>query len=297
MTDLVVTKSSLMAFEPQDFSELMRFADLMARSEMVPKDFVGKPGNIVAAVIAGRELGLSAWRSLQSFAVIKGRATLWGDAVLGLVRSSSHCEWVREWSEGEGDAMVAFCEVKRNNQEGTVLRSFSVADARTARLWGKTDTPWVTYPQRMLQMRARSWALRDAFPDVLSGTVIREEVEDYDEPRDVTPQGETRNAQLRSHLAGMMGAAAMSGEQTVEDPQPKWAEMLGEQISEALVEAARGRDMPADVYRETVATALDGKKLRKTTAPLVWKAIMDWQPPEIEAVPDEQVPLFEEPPE
>jgi hypothetical protein len=31
----------------------------------------------------------------------------------------------------------------------------------------------------MLQMRARGWALRDAFPDALKGLGIREEVQDY----------------------------------------------------------------------------------------------------------------------
>jgi hypothetical protein len=40
----------------------------------------------------------------------------------------------------------------------------------------------------MLQMRARAFVLRDAFADVLKGLSIREEVEDYQTPRDVTPK-------------------------------------------------------------------------------------------------------------
>jgi hypothetical protein len=38
----------------------------------------------------------------------------------------------------------------------------------------------------MMQMRARSWALRDGFADAIKGLQCREEVEDY-EPRNVTP--------------------------------------------------------------------------------------------------------------
>jgi hypothetical protein len=52
-----------------------------------------------------------------------------------------------------------------------------------------------SYPKRMLQMRARAFALRDMFPDVLKGLQVREEVEDFVEassPRDVTPKIEMK---------------------------------------------------------------------------------------------------------
>jgi hypothetical protein len=53
-----------------------------------------------------------------------------------------------------------------------------VAEAKKAGLWGKQG-PWTQYPRRMLQMRARGFALRDAFPDVLRGLVTAEEAADY----------------------------------------------------------------------------------------------------------------------
>ena len=57
-------------------------------------------------------------------------------------------------------------------------RTFSQEDAKRANLWGKAG-PWTAYPKRMLQMRARSFALRDSFPDALKGVGISEEVRDY----------------------------------------------------------------------------------------------------------------------
>jgi hypothetical protein len=57
-----------------------------------------------------------------------------------------------------------------------LARTFSVADAIRAGLWRKPG-PWCDYPRRMLQMRARAFALRDAFPDVLGGLYLREEFE------------------------------------------------------------------------------------------------------------------------
>lgn len=46
------------------------------------------------------------------------------------------------------------------------------------------DSPWYRYPKRMLQMRARSWALRDSCADILRGLSIREEVEDMPQAAD-----------------------------------------------------------------------------------------------------------------
>jgi hypothetical protein len=56
--------------------------------------------------------------------------------------------------------------------------ALAVAEAKKAGLWGKGG-PWTQYPRRMLQMRARGFALRDAFPDVLRGLVTAEEAADY----------------------------------------------------------------------------------------------------------------------
>ena len=74
--------------------------------------------------------------------------------------------------------MVAVCEAKRRGYEKPTVVRFSVADAKKAQLWGKSG-PWTQYSRRMLQMRARGFALRDAFPDVLRGLVTAEEAQDY----------------------------------------------------------------------------------------------------------------------
>jgi hypothetical protein len=92
--------------------------------------------------------------------------------------ASPVCEYVREQIEGDGEAMAAWCEAKRRGYEKPTVARFSVADAKKAGLWGKVG-PWTQYPKRMLQLRARGFALRDAFPDVLKGLVTAEEAQDY----------------------------------------------------------------------------------------------------------------------
>jgi hypothetical protein len=105
------------------------------------------------------------------------------------VRGSGLCEFIKERIEGAGDARMAVCEAKRRGEPEPIRRTFSVADAKKAGLWGKQG-PWQQYPERMLQMRARAFALRDGFADVLGGLYLREEIEDAQPMRDITPREE-----------------------------------------------------------------------------------------------------------
>jgi hypothetical protein len=160
------------------FDDAFRFAAMVAKSEFAPKDFRGKPESCLLAIQHGSEIGLSPMQSLQNIACINGRPAIWGDAALAVAMASPVCEYVREQIEGDGEAMAATCEAKRRGYEKPTVGRFSVADAKRAGLWGKSG-PWTQYPRRMLQLRARGFALRDAFPDVLKGLVTAEEAQDY----------------------------------------------------------------------------------------------------------------------
>jgi hypothetical protein len=172
------------SLEPTTLQEAMRFSDILASSTMVPRDFQGKPGNVLVAIQWGREVGLGPLQALQNIAVINGRPSIWGDAALALVRGHPDCASVQEGAEGEGDARHGWCEVTRRGEQPQ-RRTFSIADAKRAGLWGKSG-PWTQYPDRMLQLRARGFAIRDVFPDALRGVLTREEAEDTPpEPRHV----------------------------------------------------------------------------------------------------------------
>jgi hypothetical protein len=143
---------------------------------MAPKG-LDTPEACMIAIMHGLEVGLSPLSALQRIAVINGRPTLWGDGALALVKASGLCEAIEEWIEGDDDdpsSWMAICNLIRKHDPVPVERRFSTADAKRAKLWGKSG-PWSDYPKRMLQMRARAFALRDAFPDVLGGLYLTEE--------------------------------------------------------------------------------------------------------------------------
>lgn len=161
--------------------EAFRFAGALIKSGLAPKDFKTQEA-VLIAIQMGAEIGLPPMAALQNIAVINGRPAVYGDALKGIVDGSG---LLAEYTD-EVQPTFARVTVTRKGRN-PLVRVFSEADAKKAGLWGKAG-PWTQYPQRMLLMRARSWALRDAFPDVLKGVISREEAEDIPpEPRNVTP--------------------------------------------------------------------------------------------------------------
>ena len=164
--------------EPTNLREAMDFAELISKSPMIPKDFIGKPQNVLVAIQWGYEIGLAPMQALQNIAVINGKPSIYGDAMLALVKMHPKFLGIEETLEGQ----TAKCKVKRLMSDGSVeetIASFSLAEAQTAGLTDRTDGPWKKYPNRMLQMRARGFALRDSFPDALKGMITAEEAQDY----------------------------------------------------------------------------------------------------------------------
>jgi hypothetical protein len=152
--------------------QAMRVADMLAKSTLVPKAYQGQPANVLVAMAYGESFGMQPLQAMQSVAVVNGMPGLYGDGLLAVCRSCSEWEWMQETVEGE----VATCTAKRRG-EPEVTATFSVADAKRAQLWGKAG-PWTQYPTRMLAMRARAFALRNLYADVLRGMGSAEELRD-----------------------------------------------------------------------------------------------------------------------
>jgi len=168
------------------FEALWRFSTAVQKSGLAPSSLKSAEA-IMVAIQMGLEVGLTPMAALQNIAVVNGRPTLWGDAMLGICRGTGQMDEFDEWFEQGGerlprnpvefsDDVIAVCRVKRVGFSAQEV-GFSVADAKKAKLWGKAG-PWTDYPSRMLKYRARAFVLRDTFGDALRGLHAAEEVEE-----------------------------------------------------------------------------------------------------------------------
>ena len=168
----------LTVLEPTNLTEAMDFAKVIAQSPMVPDAYRNQPANVLVAVQWGYELGLAPMQALQNISVINGKPSIWGDSMLALVKAHPAFRGIKEYMDGE----VAVCIVKRALPNGEIeetKKTFSMSEAKHAKLTGKAGA-WQNYPNRMLQLRARGFALRDSFPDAIKGLITVEEARDYD---------------------------------------------------------------------------------------------------------------------
>jgi hypothetical protein len=220
-----------------DFTRLdtaIKACEMIANSSFCPADFKNKTGDVLCAIQYGMEVGLSPMQALQNIAVINGKPSIYGDALIALCLSFPECEDIQE--SFDESKMAATCKVKRRGMSW-VIKTYSKQDAEIAKLWGKKtyqgkDTPWITYPKRMLQMRARGFALRDAFADRLKGIITVEEARDYpvkeerqlnvvtpikqnvkviEQPQAVMPQPKVKE-ETRNHLKFLVAQCQISQE-------------------------------------------------------------------------------------
>jgi len=210
---------------PDNLQGLLRIAQLYLASGFVP--MVGerrderRPPTLEQLVVIfqrGYEIGLQPSQALDGIAIIRGRVTVWGDTAKGLCYRSGLLVEDTEVIEGDGDKMVAICRVRRKDQTAWHERRFSAADAKRASLWGNAG-PWTNYPDRMLMMRARGFALRDKFPDVLKGLYLSEEFGVIQDASPDRPTGEPTENKAVSQAVKALGKIADRAAPTKE-PEP-----------------------------------------------------------------------------
>lgn len=175
MSEMAVATRQQMGIRIQTLGELQQFAQLVVRAGWAPRGTT--PEQAIVAMQFGMELGLSPLQSLQNISVVNNRPAVWGDAMPALVHASGLMVNYEEKVERPSkDEYVVYVTVQRRGQK-PITRDFSISKAKRAGLWGKPGT-WTTNPSRMILIRARTFAFRDAFADVMKGMTSVEEALD-----------------------------------------------------------------------------------------------------------------------
>ncbi|TDX29139.1 hypothetical protein DFO67_108183 [Modicisalibacter xianhensis] len=255
-----VRNQFMQAMTPRSFDDVWRMSTMIADSDLAPKDYKGKPGNVMIAWQTGVELGItSPLQAIQNIAVINGRPTIWGDMMLAICRAApawSEADFA-EWIEGEGMEMTAHCTVRRRPNGNVAHYTFSAQDAKDAGLLGKQG-PWQQYKKRMMQMRARAFALRDTFTPELKGIRMAEE------ERDITPEANAQPAsQAQQAPQQRAGTAGKVGNKLAEQRAKRQSRQVYEATAEQQADAQPEQAEPSGVI--TCAYVCD--QINKATTP------------------------------
>lgn len=205
----VVVSDNGFTVVPRTMDDAFSWADRISRSQLIPSAFrtpagapkdASKAGDVYIACARGAELGMSPIQSLMSINVVNGHATLSTDSKKALCMRYGRIKQEYDESDGNPKWIVT---VKRKDCEDVSI-SYSARDAAQAGLmavktenitqpdgtqkavsfWCGVNGAWIGYWKRMLLKRAMSWALDEAFPDILNGFGT---TEDYEDIKDVKP--------------------------------------------------------------------------------------------------------------
>jgi hypothetical protein len=202
-------------------------ASMYHRAGMAPTSFK-TPQQVFVAFLAASELGVGPSFAMRWMMVINNVPAVWGDGPMALVERSGLQE---SWStgtvgkRGTDDFGVWFETTRKGRAPHRVV--FTKGDAVHAGLWSKPG-PWKSYPERMMLARARAYALRNTYPDVLGGVAIAEEERDHD--RSAAPESPATGS------AGLLAALAPA----VEPGEPEEAVDVPWDDVEAEVRARDG---------------------------------------------------------
>ena len=149
------------------FKECREAAEILARTSFVPKDMQGKPAEIATSMLKGWELGLDPLDALASIYVVHGRVGFYAEFMRRRIIQAGHIFRVVESTDSR-----CVVEGTRADNGETHRAAFSAEQAKRA----KIDI--TAYPAEKLVARATSRLCKQAFPDVLSGSLIVEDLLD-----------------------------------------------------------------------------------------------------------------------
>ena len=164
MTETAIEKRGIDEFLELDLTRPNNLATIFTKSGFFPN--IHSASQAAEKIMAGRELGLGAFASMQGIDIIQGKLRLTANVLASMVaRSGKYLFRVREWTNEV--CSIEFFEVSGKERESLGTATFSMADAVQAKLASKDN--WKCYPRNMLWARAMSNGANAFCPDATKG--------------------------------------------------------------------------------------------------------------------------------
>lgn len=179
-----------------DLDQAWRVSQALAVADLLPKPLKGKPSDVLAIILYGQDLGLSAMQAIQNIYVVKGKPQLSATTWLAKARQKGHKVWFPEMTDTKCTMVIQ----RADDPEHPHTETYTIQDAVQAKLvelrdgkpWARSDRgealPWENHPRTMIRNRCISNGAKAACPEVAMGFGIEGDY-DYvpDEPAEMAP--------------------------------------------------------------------------------------------------------------
>lgn len=249
------------SFEPQNADEMWRYAQMLARSSLLPKAFYdrddkekkhAKIADVHFVLMKGQALNLHPQVSIGNINVIEGKAEIGAALMVALCLRSGLCEYFELVSSDERQATFA---TKRIGGRREIEFTYTIEEADQMGLldkgsteWAKANNQWKKQPRTMLRRRCQSALAREVYPDIVMGLYDHDEL------------GEMRDRELAlgidpDRVIPMNGLPGAGVSALLPDAEPGAIEKLFEQSPELK------RAYPADPLKARIAARQQAAKV------------------------------------
>lgn len=276
------------------FADVVELTRYIADSDFVPKSHRGKPGQVAAVILHGRELGLAPMSSLAGTHVIEGRPAISAEMMRSLVLAAGH-----KIAFPESTSARVIIKGRRLEDEEWTTVEWTIADAQRAGVAGKDV--WKKYPRAMLVARATVELCRMIFADVIHGIRAVEELEDIIDAEVVespaAPAAAAGRTTVRRTRAQQPAAEAQDVEQPPAQPQERRRPALPARGQQAAPQTADGDAAAApqqspsapDADQQTLVDAEESEASREDDAADSGVEEVGGEPTSSPPTPDEDI--------
>ncbi len=185
-------------------AQLYKKAQVLAKSDVVPAHYRGKPDNCFVAVQSADRMNIDPLLYMRSTFVLNGNLGMsaqFGIALAELSGRYNGCINFKEEGQGDSFRVTAYATLKNPEQEISFTVGMKMAIAEN---WVK-NPKYKSMPEVMLRYRAAIFLIRLHTPSVLFGMQTAEELEDmkFAEARDVSSYA-SKTAALSDKLSAVL---------------------------------------------------------------------------------------------
>lgn len=187
------------------YGSVEAFCKKYADSEYCPPHLQTKASEIQLMIAYGLSFGLNPFGAIKNVMIVNNIPSLYGDAVTAMCYATKELRKLQveiietdeqldfEVNKKPAKNLIAKCYIRREGIE-EITTSFSLKEAfeagllygtardkKTGKMYTYAKDVWHKYTTRMLSWRAKTYAIREAFPDKLVGLTTFEELIDYPE--------------------------------------------------------------------------------------------------------------------
>lgn len=196
--------------------ELYKFAQIVAKSDIIPSHYRGKPANVFMAVQTAFRMDMDPYQYMESTFLTHGKLGVNTSFAISRANNSGLFKnGIRYQVNGSGEnlSVTAYTTLKNTDEE--ISYTVSMKDAK-AEGWTK-NPKYKTLPELMLRYRAATFLIRTHIPEVMNGMHMVEELEDITYSKQKQNSGSSGSSKVEKLNNYIDEAAAESEEEQEEE--------------------------------------------------------------------------------